>query len=290
MTHRSANPHSAMRRVRPVLLATAAMLLPALVAVPALAQTQTQTPGGAQPRDIPKDFVLPGPAPTGTPSPAPRTATPLASDAAAPNATTGASGGDGESARKGRPMDFARAPETGTTNWPCIQQKLGSIQPAQVWSGPALPEAGAEKPTPEENRLIDSLAARRLPIDEAATLVKAYVEKQSEAERQAAATRIMAGLLRQLNTERSEVMDGIERYGAKQKALAQRLREQSAGFARVQRNAASSNNDIENARQALLWDTRVFDERRKSLSYVCEVPTLIEQRAFALGRVIASAL
>ena len=85
-------------------------------------------------------------------------------------------------------------------------------------------------------------------------------------------------------------MDGIERYGAKQKALAQRLREQSSSFSKVQRDPASSNNEIENARQELLWDTRVFDERRQSLSYVCEVPTLIEKRAFALGRAIASTL
>ena len=58
----------------------------------------------------------------------------------------------------------------------------------------------------------------------------------------------------------------------------------------MQRDPASSNNDIENARQALLWDTRIFNERRESLTYVCEVPILIEQRAFGLARAIAGAL
>ena len=34
------------------------------------------------------------------------------------------------------------------------------------------------------------------------------------------------------------------------------------------------------------WDTRIFEERRKTISYACEVPVLIEQRLFALARAI----
>ena len=38
------------------------------------------------------------------------------------------------------------------------------------------------------------------------------------------------------------------------------------------------------------WSTRIYEDRRKSIRYVCEVPTLIEQRVFALGRAIKQAL
>ena len=38
------------------------------------------------------------------------------------------------------------------------------------------------------------------------------------------------------------------------------------------------------------WDTRIFDERSKTIGYVCEVPVLIEQRLFALARAIQQAL
>ena len=34
------------------------------------------------------------------------------------------------------------------------------------------------------------------------------------------------------------------------------------------------------------WDTRIFEDRRRTISFVCEVPVLIEQRLFALGRTI----
>ena len=254
--------------------APALALLLAAAALIAVAPARAQD--NAQPREIPKGFVLPGPAPTG------------GSPKAAP--AKGVVTDDGAGAGAARPMAFAKAPAAGTTNWPCVQRKVGAIEPAQVWSGPSLPETAPADLSPVEDRLIDNLAGRRLPLDQAEKLVTTHVEQLPAAERSAAATRLMAGLLAQLNNERNEVMTGIERYGAKQKALAKRLREQSTAFAGIQRDAASSNNDIENARQALLWDTRVFDERRRSLTYVCEVPTLIEQRAFALGRVLASNL
>jgi hypothetical protein len=38
------------------------------------------------------------------------------------------------------------------------------------------------------------------------------------------------------------------------------------------------------------WETRVFEERQKTIGYVCEVPVLIEQRLFALARAIAQSL
>jgi hypothetical protein len=38
------------------------------------------------------------------------------------------------------------------------------------------------------------------------------------------------------------------------------------------------------------WDTRIFEERRKTIGYACEVPVLLEQRLFALARTIQQAL
>ena len=36
----------------------------------------------------------------------------------------------------------------------------------------------------------------------------------------------------------------------------------------------------------LIWKTRIFEDRNKVVRFVCEVPTSIDQRLFALGRVI----
>jgi hypothetical protein len=42
--------------------------------------------------------------------------------------------------------------------------------------------------------------------------------------------------------------------------------------------------------ERLQWDLRIFEDRRHSLTYACEVPVLIEQRLFALGREIQNHL
>ena len=36
----------------------------------------------------------------------------------------------------------------------------------------------------------------------------------------------------------------------------------------------------------LVWETRIFEDRRRVIKFVCEVPTAIDQRLFALGRII----
>ena len=40
----------------------------------------------------------------------------------------------------------------------------------------------------------------------------------------------------------------------------------------------------------LNWETRIFEERVQSLTFVCEVPTLIEQRLYALSKTVAEVL
>ena len=42
--------------------------------------------------------------------------------------------------------------------------------------------------------------------------------------------------------------------------------------------------------ERLTWETRIFEERVQSLTYVCEVPTLIEQRLYALAKTISEVM
>ena len=234
---------------------------------------------GAQPREIPKDFVLPGPAPPNAPA--------AAADAApaAPDSENGSNGQSGSS-----PVDFAKAPPPATTDWPCMQRRVDRISAGQIWPGPPLPALSSVETTDDLDRLVDTVMARRMPLAEAEQTVKSYLSGLSEAEREAKAGTFVAVMLERFNAERSEIMRGIERYGAKQKALAARLREETRSFSSHQNNPTANPTALDEARQKMLWDTRIFQERRQSLRYVCEVPTLIEQRAFALARVAEQTL
>ncbi|MCQ0987633.1 hypothetical protein [Jiella marina] len=294
-------------RLTATFVSTAAMAL-----VLTFGSAHAQSRDESQPREIPEGFVLPGPPPVNAPE-AGETAPeqPEASEPADPPAAaageSGQNSGSGVTSAGGvtpqgqntvvgtgqtttNPMAFATAPEPGTTNWPCVQRKVDVISTAQVWAGPSLPEPDSVELTADMRELIDTVAARRLPLSEAEAMVKEFLDSLPEAEREAKATALFSALLDRFNTERSQIMRGIERYGAKQKALAAKLREMSVEFGTLQRNPTANPTQLDEARQALLWDKRIFDERRQSLTYVCEVPTLIEQRAFALGRAVQRAL
>lgn len=261
--------HSTGRR-----LAGAAALGGMVAALTVLLPFAASAQDGATPREVPKGFVVPGPAPTNAP------AGTGSAPAAAKEPAQGAK----------NPVAFAKPPAPATTNWPCVQRRVDEITAGQIWSGPALPDPASVSPSDEMTRLIDQVAARRTPLPEAEKAVQDYLAATPEPERQTRAASFVAVLLDRFNAERTQIMSGIERYGAKQKSLAANLREQAKAFSTQQDNPTANPTVLDDARQQLLWDTRVFNERRQSLTYVCEVPTLIEQRAFALGRAAEQAL
>ena len=47
---------------------------------------------------------------------------------------------------------------------------------------------------------------------------------------------------------------------------------------------------MDEVEKQLDWSTRIFQDRQQSLTYVCETPVVLEQRAFALGRAVESHL
>ncbi|WP_102960110.1 hypothetical protein [Mangrovicella endophytica] len=249
-------------------------LLSLVLASAALAQTE--------PRQIPEGFVLPGPAPTGGGAAAPASPPPApAAGATAPAGTKATAEPVGVATAEAK----AKGP-----SWPCVQRRVDVVAAAQVWRGPDLESAGATARTPEMQRLVDEVAARRLPLPEAQKRVTNFVKSLPEADRAAAATALFADLLVKMNGERAEIIGGIERYAERQKALATKLRDENAALDKLRADTKTTPEELDAAQQEMLWNDRIFEERRQSLTYVCEVPQLIEQRLFALGRSLADAL
>ena len=69
------------------------------------------------------------------------------------------------------------------------------------------------------------LAARRTPMAEAEKEIANYLTGTAE-EKQEKAKLLFAGLLETLNTQRTQVMTGLERANRKQKEFAQTIREE----------------------------------------------------------------
>jgi hypothetical protein len=175
-------------------------------------------------------------------------------------------------------------------NWPCVQPKVPQMSIAAIWDGPPIADVGnAWEDNPVLKDLVVRLAARRTPLDAARKAIAEFISGDPQ-EKQNKAIILLAGVFDTLNQQRAEVIKGIERIDRKQKDLADKIRSDVAALRELQDRPEQDQSKITALAGEIEWSTRIFDERRKTIRYVCEVPTIIEQRTFALVRTIRQAL
>ncbi len=184
----------------------------------------------------------------------------------------------------------ATAQQSQDPDWPCIQRLVPEVSAGMVWAGPPVEAAGDWHDDTGISELAGKLASRSLPIRQAETAFDAFARTLGD-DKDRRLTRLFAGLLEVVNQERASIIAGIKRYSRRQKALADKIADKIAALKRLSADGApdavARRKELE---EELVWDARIFDDRQRSLSYVCEQPVLLEQRLFALARAIMAHL
>ncbi|HXO70711.1 MAG TPA: hypothetical protein VN838_17255 [Bradyrhizobium sp.] len=184
------------------------------------------------------------------------------------------------------PVDRSYAADPRYPDWPCAQAKVPEISLAAVWDGPALDDATAKwKDDAKVSALVPRLAARRTPLDEAEKAIAEFLSN-SALKKNDAGKLLFADLFDTLNAQRSSVMNGLERVTRKQREAAEKIRDDTLALQALQDAATPDQTKVDELGNQLVWQTRIFEDRRRVIKFVCEVPTAIDQRLFALGRVI----
>jgi len=175
-------------------------------------------------------------------------------------------------------------------DWPCPQIVVPKLSVTAFWTGPSIDDVGdAWVKDQTLNDLVLRLAGRRTPLADAEKEAAQFIVG-TDAERQQKAKLLFAGLFATLGRERDEVMAGIERFSQRQQQLRERITAELTNL-RAQQDATSQDPAADDQlSEQIAWDTRIFDERRQTISYVCEVPSTIERRLFALARAIQQKL
>jgi hypothetical protein len=175
-------------------------------------------------------------------------------------------------------------------DWPCPQSKVPEISITAAWSGPSIDGVGrAWENDTKVRELVARLALRRVPIEDAEKAIADFVTGDAAAKADKAKA-LFAGLFDTMNAQRGEVMSGIERFTRRQREFAGRIRASTRQLRELEDAATRDQAKIDELSNQVVWDTRIFEDRRKSTRYVCEVPTAIERRLFALGRAIQQAM
>lgn len=185
----------------------------------------------------------------------------------------------------GRP---AAAADYSDPTWPCIQRKVEELSPGVMW--PAEIDAGATldpalRPRAEE--LAATLALRRVDLATAgAEAVRAFAESLPEDRRADALAQVFLRVFDRLAAERRRIMGGIARYAEGQEELSQRIEAARVEMTALLAADTPDHDRIDALEEQIDWDERVFTDRARSLTYLCETPVIIEQRLFAVAQLL----
>lgn len=166
-------------------------------------------------------------------------------------------------------------------DWPCIQRKVENLSFGLMWPHPVEEEALP----PDARDLAALLSLRRVSLDEAQEYVRAYVEDHPET-----GSRELGGIFRKvfdnLAGDRRRVMNGIANYAQSQTALSEKI---DTARSEMETLLAASSPDFDRVdalEKQVDWDERIFKDRRRSLTYVCETPVLLEKRIYAIAQML----
>ena len=182
--------------------------------------------------------------------------------------------------------EFCLAADPRYPDWPCTQAKVPEISVAAVWAGPPLDDIKDKwKDDAKVSALVSKLAARRTSLEDAQKLITEFLAG-SAADKATAGKLLFAGLFDSLNAQRASVMNGLERITRKQRDAADKIRSDVSELHALQGASPPDQPKIDDLSNQMVWQTRIFEDRQRVVKFVCEVPTAIDQRLFALGRMI----
>jgi len=171
-------------------------------------------------------------------------------------------------------------------DWPCQQRKVDRLSIGQMWTGPVPDDPSVWRDDPGIAETAARIAARRTAMDEVRALIAATPRD--------ALPTLFSGVFALIDAERTRLVGGIVRAALKQRALSDKIDADQAALAAAEAAAKPEDFDaldhIDEQRDAISWDIRIYDERRRSVMYVCESPVILEKRLFAVARLIEAAM
>jgi hypothetical protein len=180
----------------------------------------------------------------------------------------------------------------GNPDWPCVQRKMPTISAGQIWDGPPIDSVKGWENDNKIQELTSYLESRRISLDDAGKAIKEFAESQPAGERDKKLTELFASVLTKINGDRRFVMGRIEEFQRRQKARADEI--QREGDKLAQLNQTIPAEEEAGPRDAKLtpeqteynWNARIFQERQQNLTVACDIPILIEQRAYEIAKLI----
>ncbi|MCP1200643.1 hypothetical protein [Notoacmeibacter sp. MSK16QG-6] len=175
----------------------------------------------------------------------------------------------------------AMANDFSDPDWPCIQRKAANLSAGIMWPHPV--EDG--ELDQDARDLVAILSLRRVDLEEAEKRVEAFVQARPETDARLLG-RIFIGVFDNLSGLRNRLIDGIANYAQSQASLSVKI-DEARGEMETQLSAEQPDYDrMDRLEETIDWNERIYKDRQRSLTYVCETPVLLEKRLYAVAQIL----
>ena len=178
------------------------------------------------------------------------------------------------------------ASQSGDPDWPCVMIRVADLSLGAAWSGPPVdPYLATWSSIPDVAELVRRVSERRMPREQAEREISAFADAAGGLRRERL-LELLAGVFATLGDERRAVMTGLDRFGRRQKDLAVEVRADLDALRAASAAPVGASDQVAPLQRKVEWETRLFEQRRESLHFACDVPTRIEQRLFMIARIV----
>ncbi len=168
--------------------------------------------------------------------------------------------------------------------WPCIQRKVENLSIGLMWPHPVEPADLAPETRQAVDALVSRLVLRRLPAEDLAPDVAAFADAHGH--QTALLGHVFSRAFDTLSGTRKKLITGIGDYSLKQILLAKKIDETRARMDELMAADSPDFDQVDLLEEQLDWDERIYTDRARSLTYVCESPVLIEKRLYAIAQLL----
>jgi len=180
----------------------------------------------------------------------------------------------------------AVAADFSDPTWPCIQRKVDRLSLGLMW--PYEVENSDSKTAEDLPRdvtdLAETLALRRVELDSLRPRIET-VAAAHDGDPQLLG-QVFAHAFDSLSTRRTRIIKGIEKFSLGQIALAERIDEVRLEMETLLAAAEPDFDRIDRLEEQLDWDQVIYTDRQRSITYLCETPTLLERRLFSIAQML----
>ena len=181
----------------------------------------------------------------------------------------------------------ASAADFSDPSWPYIQRKVERLSVGLMWPEP-IPETELDPDLADDVAdLAGTLALRRVTLEDAKAAVEEFAADHGKDP--ALMGQVFQAVFDRMSQRRRQIISGIEDYSLGQIALTERIEETRVKMTTLMDADAPDYDQVDALEEQLDWDERIYTDRQKALTYVCESPVLLEQRLYALAEILQAA-